>query len=110
VRDVLGLYLNLPDRALVLWVDKKPQIQAVDGTAPVLPMPSRAPQPRLHADLPRRNLNCSRYLTSYVLRQSPHYPSSAITTAIELCQLKVGYWPNRYSTFSFVFMAQATAL
>src|ERR1700710_683589 len=38
VRDVVGLYLNPPDRALVLCVDEKPQIQALEGTAPVLPM------------------------------------------------------------------------
>ena len=38
VRDVVGLYLSPPDRALVLCVDEKPQIQAVEGTAPVLPM------------------------------------------------------------------------
>jgi transposase len=38
VRDVVGLYLNPPDRALVLCVDEKPQIQAVERTAPVLPM------------------------------------------------------------------------
>jgi transposase len=38
VRDVVGLYLNPPDRALVLCVDEKPQIQALERTAPVLPM------------------------------------------------------------------------
>jgi transposase len=38
VRDVVGLYLNPPDRALVLCVDEKPQIQAVESTTPVLPM------------------------------------------------------------------------
>lgn len=38
VRDVVGLYLNPPDRALVLCVDEKPSIQAIEGTAPVLPM------------------------------------------------------------------------
>jgi transposase len=38
VRDVVGLYVNPPDRALVLCVDEKPQIQANEGTAPVLPM------------------------------------------------------------------------
>ena len=37
VRDIVGLYLNPPDRALVLCVDEKPQIQATEGTAPVLP-------------------------------------------------------------------------
>ena len=38
VRDIVGLYLNPPDRALVLCVDEKPQIQATEGTAPVQPM------------------------------------------------------------------------
>ena len=38
VRDVVGLYLNPPDRALVLSVDEKSQIQALDRTAPLLPM------------------------------------------------------------------------
>ena len=32
VRDVVGLYLNPPDKALVLCVDEKPQIQALDQT------------------------------------------------------------------------------
>ena len=40
VRDVVGLYMSPPDRALVLCVDEKPQIQAVERTAPVLPMRS----------------------------------------------------------------------
>jgi transposase len=38
VRDVVGLYLAPPDRALVLCVDEKTQIQAREPTAPVLPM------------------------------------------------------------------------
>jgi transposase len=38
VRDIVGLYLNPPDRALVLGVDEKSQIQALDRTAPLLPM------------------------------------------------------------------------
>ncbi len=37
VRDIVGLYLNPPDRALVLCVDEKSQIQALDRTAPILP-------------------------------------------------------------------------
>jgi len=37
VRDVVGLYLNPPDRALVLCVDEKSQIQALDRTQPLLP-------------------------------------------------------------------------
>jgi len=38
VRDVVGLYLNPPDKALVLSVDEKSQIQALERTQPVLPM------------------------------------------------------------------------
>lgn len=38
VRDIVGLYLNPPDRALVLCVDEKTQIQALDRTQPLLPM------------------------------------------------------------------------
>ena len=43
VRDVVGLYLNPPDRALVLCVDEKSQIQALDRTRPLLPMWNGAP-------------------------------------------------------------------
>jgi transposase len=38
VKDVVGLYLNPPDKALVLCVDEKSQIQALDRTQPGLPM------------------------------------------------------------------------
>jgi transposase len=38
VRDIVGLYLSPPDRALVLCVDEKSQIQALDREQPVLPM------------------------------------------------------------------------
>ena len=38
VRDIVGLYLNPPERALVLCVDEKSQIQALDRTQPMLPM------------------------------------------------------------------------
>ncbi len=38
VRDVVGFYLNPPDNALVLCVDEKSQIQALERTQPVLPM------------------------------------------------------------------------
>ena len=38
LRDVVGLYLNPPDRALVLCVDEKSQIQALDRTQPGLPL------------------------------------------------------------------------
>jgi len=38
VRDIVGLYLNPPDKAIVLCVDEKSQIQALDRTQPALPM------------------------------------------------------------------------
>ena len=48
VRDILGLYLNPPDRALVLCVDEKSQIQALDRTQPILPMMPGVPERRTH--------------------------------------------------------------
>lgn len=38
VRDIVGLYLNPPDKAMVLCVDEKTQIQALDRTQPLLPL------------------------------------------------------------------------
>ena len=48
VRDIVGLYLDPPDRALVLSVDEKSQIQALDRTAPILPMTFGSPERRTH--------------------------------------------------------------
>ena len=48
VRDVVGLYLNPPDAAVVLCVDEKSQIQALDRTAPILPLIPGTPQRRTH--------------------------------------------------------------
>ena len=48
VRDVVGLYLNPPDRALVLCVDEKSQIQARDRTAPILPLRPGLPERQTH--------------------------------------------------------------
>src|SRR2546426_1027880 len=48
VRDVVGLYVNPPDAAVVLCVDEKSQIQALDRTAPVLPLRPGTPQRRTH--------------------------------------------------------------
>ena len=38
MRDIVGLYLNPPEHALVLCVDEKSQVQALERTQPVLPM------------------------------------------------------------------------
>src|ERR671910_424893 len=48
VRDVVGLYLNPPDAAVVLCVDEKTQVQALDRTAPVLPLMPGVPARRTH--------------------------------------------------------------
>jgi transposase len=56
VRDIVGLYLAPPDRALVLCVDEKTEMQALERTQPVLPM--RPGQPE------RRTSGCTRHGTS----------------------------------------------
>ena len=48
VRDIVGLYINPPDRALVLCVDEKTQIQALDRTRPLLPMRPGQAERRTH--------------------------------------------------------------
>jgi len=48
VRDVVGLYLNPPERAVVLAVDEKSQIQALDRTRPILPMLPGTPERATH--------------------------------------------------------------
>jgi transposase len=48
VRDVVGLYLDPPDKAMVLAVDEKSQMQALDRSAPVLPMMPGVPQRQTH--------------------------------------------------------------
>lgn len=48
VRDIVGLYLSPPDRALVLSVDEKSQIQALDRSQPILPMMPGVPERRTH--------------------------------------------------------------
>jgi transposase len=48
VRDVVGLYLDPPERAVVLCVDEKSQIQALDRTAPILPMMPGTPARATH--------------------------------------------------------------
>jgi len=50
VRDVVGLYLNPPDKAVVVCVDEKTQIQALDRTAPLLPLRPRLPAKQTHDD------------------------------------------------------------
>ena len=48
VRDIVGLYMNPPDNAVVLCVDEKSQIQALERAQPVLPMSLGQPERRTH--------------------------------------------------------------
>src|SRR3974390_929554 len=48
VRDIVGLYMNPPEHAVVLCVDEKSQIQALDRTAPLLPMRPGQAERRTH--------------------------------------------------------------
>ena len=48
VRDVVGLYMNPPERAIVLSVDEKSQIQALDRSAPILPIMPGTPERHTH--------------------------------------------------------------
>jgi len=48
IRDVVGLYLDPPEHAVVVCVDEKTQIQALDRTAPILPMRPGIPEKQTH--------------------------------------------------------------
>mgnify|MGYP001081665024 CR=1 FL=1 len=51
VRDIVGLYLNPPERALVLLVDEESQIHALDRTQPILPLRPGLPERQTHDDI-----------------------------------------------------------
>jgi transposase len=48
VRDVVGLYLAPPDKAIVVCIDEKTQVQALDRTAPILPLRPGLPEKATH--------------------------------------------------------------
>jgi transposase len=72
IRDLVGLYMNPPDAAAVFAVDEKPQIQALNRTAPILPMlpttPQRRPPMIMNATAPA---TCSPHSKSPPARSSP---------------------------------------
>ena len=57
VRDVVGLYLNPPDHAVVFSVDEKPQVQALERAQPILPMDLGMPERQTHNYLRRGTLD-----------------------------------------------------
>jgi transposase len=48
IRDIVGLYLNPPDNAVVLCIDEKSQVQALNRTAPILPIMPGVPEKQTH--------------------------------------------------------------
>jgi hypothetical protein len=58
LRDIVGLYLNPPAKTLVLSVDEKSQIQALDRTQPILPLRPGVPARQTH-DYERRGTTTS---------------------------------------------------
>jgi len=72
--DVVGLYLNPPQQAIVLCVDEKSQIQALDRTQPGLPIkPGRCGNhdPRLQTQRHHHSLRCSGDITGQGRRRGP---------------------------------------
>jgi transposase len=67
VEDVVGLYLNPPDKALVLCVDEKSQIQALDRTQPGLPMKKGRAGTMTHDYKQTALRPCSRLLTCWMV-------------------------------------------
>ena len=80
LQDVVGLYLNPPDKALVLCVDEKSQIQALDRTQPLLPLrpgPLGSSDARLQAqwhDDPVRGVEHARREGNRRLHAAPSAP------------------------------------
>jgi hypothetical protein len=48
IRDVVGLYLHPPEKAVVLFIDEKLQVQALNRTAPILPIMPGVPERQTH--------------------------------------------------------------
>jgi hypothetical protein len=82
VRDVVGLYMSPPENALVLCVDEKTQIQALDRTAPRLPMLPATPARMTHDYV--RNGTTSLFATTPPARP-PRSTSGSSSTPASTC-------------------------
>jgi transposase len=79
VRDVVGMYLSPPENALVLAVDEKSQIQALDRTQPVLPMAPAVPARMTHDYVRNGTTSLSPPWTSSPARSSPSTTAATVT-------------------------------
>lgn len=82
VRDIVGLYLNPPNKALVLCVDEKAQIQALDRTQPLLPMRPGQVERRTHDYTHHGTTSLFAALTEKQLRRGVHRSMRALEAAI----------------------------
>jgi transposase len=96
VRDVVGLYLHPPQRAIVVCVDEKAQIQALSRTAPNLPLRPGSPQRRTH-DYTRHGTTtlfaALEVATGRVTDQC--YPRHRHTEFLAFLKLVAKAWPRR---------------
>ena len=94
MRDIVGLYLNPPDHAVVFCADVKPQIQALDRTAPLLPLQPGQVERRTHDD--KRHGTTSLYAalnvtSGEVILDNASAPESAL----------IRRWLERHPRFQF---------
>jgi hypothetical protein len=68
---VVGLYMNPPQAAMLLCVDEKTQVQALDRTAPILPLLPGVPQRATHDYTRHGALTCMRRWMWQAARSSP---------------------------------------
>ena len=87
VRDVVGLYMDPPEHALVLCVDEKSQIQAIDRTAPCLPVLPHHPGPAQPRLCPQRHHQPVRRPRHGDRRD--HFLAAPTGTAVTLDKLRV---------------------
>ncbi len=78
VTDVVGLYLAPPENAIVVCIDEKSQIQALDRTAPVLAMQPHSCEKRTADYVPLRRVTPGHPRPSWLAKHSSHAASGFI--------------------------------
>ncbi len=92
VRDVVGLYLDPPERAIVVCVDEKSQIQALDRTAPNLPLRPGSPERRTHDYV--RHGTTTLFAALEVATGQGHRPVLRRGTATASSSPSSSWWPR----------------
>jgi hypothetical protein len=101
IRDVVGLYLHPPQKAVVICVDEKPQIQALERSAPTLPVRPGRPEAARFAALevatgrsptPAPSVTATRDLWPHSSRSPPPIPAASYWRALDrviLCPQRI---------------------